>query len=123
MCRGKRLDGNMSFYKTNEENEIITVEEFIAEWMDQEEYILVDIREPDEIQKQGAIKNTFNISMYDIPEQIEMAPTYIVCLFICDNGARAEQVAKYLKNNNFENMFAIQGGIEKLVEAVPELKV
>jgi len=70
MCRGKRLDGNMSFYKTNEENEIITVDEFIAEWMDQEEYILVDIREPDEIQKQGAVKNTFNISMYDIPEQI-----------------------------------------------------
>ena len=33
------------------------------------------------------------------------------------------KVAKYLKNNNFENMFAIQGGIEKLVEAVPELKV
>ena len=111
------------FYKTNEESEIISVEEFVNEWMDKEEYILVDIREPDEIQTQGAIKNTFNISMYDIPDQIEMAPTYIVCLFVCDNGARAEQVAKYLKNNEFENMFAIKGGIEALVASVPELKV
>lgn len=113
----------MSFYKTNEENEIITVEEFVTEWMDKEEYILVDIREPDEIQKQGAVKNTFNISMYNIPEQIEMAPTYIICFLLCDNGARAEQVAKYFKNNNFENMFAIAGGVDSLVEAAPELKV
>ena len=111
------------FYKTNEEKELLTVDEFANEWYDQQEYMLVDIRENEEIASSGAIKNTFNISMYDIPEQIQMAPTYIVCIILCDNGARSEQVAKYLKNNGFTNMFAIEGGIEALTAAIPELKV
>ena len=121
MFHGKRLVGNM--YKTNEEQEVISVEEFINEWYNQQEYLLVDIREQEEINNGDAVKGTFNISMYDIPEQIEMAPTYIVCLLVCDNGARAEQVVKYLKNNDYNNMFAIEGGVDALLSAVPELKV
>ena len=110
-------------YKTNEEQEVISVEEFTNEWYNQQEYMLVDIREQEEINNGDAVKGTFNISMYDIPEQIEMAPTYIVCLLVCDNGARAEQVVKYLKNNDYNNMFAIEGGAEALLSALPELKV
>lgn len=120
---GKRLDGNMSFYKTNEEQEIITIDEFINEWYNQQDYILVDIREDSEIEENGGIKQAFNISMYDIPEQIDMAPTYIVCIMVCDNGAKSEQVVKYFKNNEYENMFAIKGGTEALFDALPELKV
>ena len=118
---GKRLVGKM--YKTNETQEVISVEEFTNEWYNQQEYMLVDIREQEEINNGDAVKGTFNISMYDIPEQIEMAPTYIVCLLVCDNGARAEQVVKYLKNNDYNNMFAIEGGVDALLSAVPELKV
>jgi|SaaInl0LU_22_DNA_1037365.scaffolds.fasta_scaffold13948_3 rhodanese-related sulfurtransferase len=123
MCRGKRLDGNMSHYKTNEEQETITVEEFVNEWYNDKDYLLVDIREDGEKTELGAIKNAFNISMYDIPDQINMAPTYIVCIMCCDNGARSEQVVKYFKNNDYNNMFALVGGIEKLFETLPELKV
>lgn len=123
MYHGKRLDGNMSFYKTNEEQEIITIDEFINEWYNQQDYILVDIREDSEIEENGGIKQAFNISMYDIPEQIDMAPTYIVCIMVCDNGAKSEQVVKYFKNNEYENMFAIQGGTEALFDVLPELKV
>lgn len=111
------------FYKTNEEQELISVDEFINEWYDEQEYLLVDIRENEEIESQGAVKNTFNISMYDIPEQVDMAPTYIVCIVLCDNGARGQQVAKYMKNNGFNNIFALEGGINALVEALPEIKV
>lgn len=113
----------MSFYKTNEEQEVISIDEFANEWYDREDYILVDIREDGEKEKLGTIKNAFNISMYDIPDQIDMAPTYIICIMCCDNGARSEQVVKYLKNNDYNNMFALEGGIEKLFEALPEVKV
>jgi rhodanese-related sulfurtransferase len=119
---GKDWVGPMSFYKTNEEQELITVEEFVNEWYDKGEYIFVDIREPDEIISDGGVKNSYNISMYDIPDQIEMAPTYIVCILICNSGARSEQVVKYLKNNEFNNMFAIDGGYDALIAALPELK-
>ena len=61
--------------------------------------------------------------MYEIPDQIDMAPTYIICLMLCQDGTRAEQVTKYIKNNGYKNMIYIEGGIDKLVEAVPELKV
>ena len=122
MYRGKRLAGDMSFYKTNEEQEVISIDEFTNEWYDKQDYIFVDIREENEIKETGGIKNAFQISMYDIPENIDMAPTYIICILICDNGARAEQVVKYLKNNDYNNMFAIEGGTEKLFEALPELK-
>ena len=111
------------FYKTNEEQEVIPVDEFANEWYNQQDYLLVDIRENEEIESQGAIKNTFNISMYDIPEQVDMAPTYIVCIVICDDGTRSHQVAKFMKNHDFNNIFALEGGINSLLEKLPELKV
>ena len=111
------------FYKTNEEQELISIDEFVNEWYDDQEFILVDIREDDEIKKNGRIKESYQISMYDIPDQIDMAPNYIVCILVCDNGARSEQVVKYMKNNNLNNMFALEGGVEKLFEILPELKV
>lgn len=59
----------MSFYKTNEEQEVISIDEFTNEWYDKQEYIFVDIREENEIAEQGSIKNAFNISMYVIMVQ------------------------------------------------------
>lgn len=110
------------FYKTNEEQIAISVNEFINEWYNQQEYLLVDIRESNEIEENGSIKGSYNISMYDIPENIDMAPTYIVCIICCSDGTRSEQVTKYLKNNEYNNMFYIEGGLEELFSAVPELK-
>lgn len=109
-------------YKTNEEQLGISINEFVNEWKDQQEYLLVDIRETDEIETTGAIKSSFNISMYDIPEKIDMAPTYIICIICCSDGTRGEQVAKYMKNNDYNNIFYIEGGVEELFLAVPELK-
>lgn len=111
------------FYKTNDDSLSITVEEFVNEWYNKQEYMLVDIRESEERTEKGIVKGTYNISMYEIPDQIDMAPTYIICLMLCQDGTRAEQVTKYIKNNGYNNMIYIEGGIDKLVEAVPELKV
>ena len=110
-------------YKTNEEQEVISIEEFTNEWVDQQEYMLVDIRDDSEIEESGGIKTAFHISMYDIPERIDMAPTFIVCILICDDGTRSEQVIKYLKNNGYNNMFALEGGTENLFTHHPDLKV
>ena len=110
------------FYKTNEEQLGISIDEYVNEWHDKQEYLLVDIRENDEIESVGSIKGSYKISMYDIPENIDIAPTYIICLICCADGTRSEQVAKYIKNNGYNNMFYIDGGVEELFKAVPELK-
>lgn len=111
------------FYKTNEEQIAISVDEFVNEWKDQQEYLLVDIRESSEISETYSIKGGISFSMYDIPDNIEMAPTYITCILCCDDGSRSEQVTKYVKNNGYNNMFFIEGGLDELFKAVPELKV
>lgn len=113
----------VDYYKTNEETLSVSVKEFVDEWYNKQEYMLVDIRELDERQEKGTIKNTFNISMYEIPDKIDMVPTYMNFLMLCQDGSRAEQVTKYIKNNGYKNILYIEGGIDSLLEAVPELKV
>lgn len=110
-------------YKTNEEQIDITVDEFVNEWKDQQEYMLVDIRENDEIKSDGGIKGAFIISMYDIPDRIDMAPDYLPLLVCCSDGTRSEQVTKYGKNQGLNNAFYIVGGLEELFNACPDLKV
>jgi predicted sulfurtransferase len=44
-------------------------------------------------------------------------------LMLCQDGSRAEQVTKYIKNNGYKHILYIEGGIDSLLEAVPELKV
>jgi len=109
-------------YKTNEEQLSISIQEYTDEWKDQQDFIFVDIRETEEIENEGSIKGAFMISMYDIPEKIEMAPDYITCFVCCSDSTRSEQVTKYLRNNGLNNMFYIEGGIKELFKVSPELK-
>lgn len=108
-------------YKTNEEQLEITLDEFINEWYNKEDYILADIREEDE--KDEKIKLAFEISMYDIPNSISMAPTYISCIMCSDDVAKSEQVTKFMKNSDFDNFFFLGVTIDELLKAIPELKV
>ena len=101
----------------------ISIDSYLNEWKDKKDFIFVDIREEDEITSEGGIKAAFRISMYDIPEKIDMAPDYVDCIICCSDGSRSEQVTKYMKNNGFNNMFYLEGGIEELFKVSPELKV
>ena len=44
------------FYKTNDDSLSITVEEFVNEWYNKQEYMLVDIRESEERTEKGVVK-------------------------------------------------------------------
>ena len=109
-------------YKTNEEQLGISIDEFANEWYNKEEYMLVDIREDDEKSNDGYLKGAFTISMYDIPDKIDMVPTYLSLIVCCTGGVRAEQVARYVQNNDYNNVFYLEGGTSKLFDVLPELK-
>ena len=72
----------VDYYKTNEETLSVSVKEFVDEWYNKQEYMLVDIREVEERQEKGTVKNTFNISMYEIPDKIDMV-LYMNFLMLC----------------------------------------
>jgi hypothetical protein len=107
-------------YKTNEEQLNISLDEFISEWYNKEDYILADIREENE--KDFKVKLAFEISMYDIPNSISMAPTYISCIICSDDVEKSKQVAKFIKNNDLDNFFYLDATINELIESIPELK-
>jgi len=52
-----------------------------------------------------------------------MAPTYINCIMCSDDVAKGEQVAKFMKNSDFDNFFYLGATINELLVAIPELKV
>ena len=107
-------------YKTNEEQLSISLDEFVDEWYEKEDYILADIREEDD--KDSKVKMAFEISMYDIPNSIAMAPTYITVIVCSDEETKSEQVAKFMRNSDFNNFFFMESNIDELLERVPELK-
>ena len=107
-------------YKTNEEQLNISLDEFINEWYNKEDYILADIRE--EGDKDSKVKMAFEISMYDIPNSIAMAPTYITVIICSDEETKSEQVAKFMRNSEFNNVFYMESDINTLLERIPELK-
>ena len=109
-------------YRTNDETLGMTVDEFSNEWYNKEDYMFVDIREDDEISNDGSLKGAFTISMYDIPDKIDMVPTYLSLIICCTAGERAEQVAKFVQNHGYNNVFFLEGGTTSLFEVIPELK-
>lgn len=112
------------FYKTNDEQLNISIDEFVNEWHDKEEYLLIDIREDsDKEGSGGSIKGSFDISMYEIPDKIDMAPTYIVCIVVCEDGTKSKQIAQFAVNHELNNVFYLEGGAVELLKAIPGLKV
>lgn len=110
----------LMFYKTNEETTEITLDEFVNEWYDNEEYLLIDIRERSD--KQNLIQGSFNITYSEIPDKIEMAPTYIVCVVVSDDLDMSSQIAAFTKNHDLNNIFYLSCTTEELFEAIPQLR-
>lgn len=108
--------------KTNEEGLSLSASEFQTAWYGQEDYMLVDIRENDEISGEGQLRGAFNLSLYDVPDKIDMVPTYLSLVICCVDGTRSEQLAKYVQNNGYNNVFFLEGGTTSLFETIPELK-
>ncbi|MEO8249700.1 MAG: rhodanese-like domain-containing protein [Burkholderiales bacterium] len=77
--------------------------------------VVLDVREPAEWQAasvQGDGFSVLRISMREVPQRLaELDPAQpIACL--CHHGARSQQVAGFLRNQGFEHVANIAGGID-----------
>jgi rhodanese-related sulfurtransferase len=74
--------------------------------------ILLDVREPWEIAS-AALPNSLNIPMNEIPSRAntELDPDapYVV---LCHHGARSLSVTMWLRNQGFDNVQSLAGGID-----------
>ncbi len=76
-----------------------------------EKQFLLDVRTPGEF-NQSHIKNSINIPMNDIPNNLEkLSKIKEEILIICHSGARAHSVQDFLTQNNIRNTKILEGGL------------
>ncbi len=76
-----------------------------------EDFVLLDVREPDELATASIPWATW-IPMREIPARIGELPRGKPIVCMCHHGARSEHVAQFLAANGYENAVNLDGGID-----------
>jgi len=97
----------------------------LADWLKDGERAapyLLDVREPWEFDA-ARIPGTHLIPMRQVPARLEEIDRELPVVCVCHHGARSMQVAMFLENQGFANVYNLTGGTDawsRLVDpAVP----
>ncbi|MFN2461830.1 MAG: rhodanese-like domain-containing protein [Candidatus Velthaea sp.] len=74
------------------------------------DFVLLDVREPDEIAT-AAIPGATLIPMMDIPQRIAELPKDKEIVVMCHHGARSAQVTEFLNSSGYPGAVNLAGGI------------
>lgn len=89
----------------------ITVEE-LARWRASgKDFVLLDVREPHEIDA-ASIPGALHIPMREIPIRADEIPQGRDVAVLCHYGGRSERVARFLELRGFTNVYNVEGGID-----------
>jgi rhodanese-related sulfurtransferase len=76
-----------------------------------EDFVLLDVREPDEIAT-ASIPWALTIPMGEIPDRIGELPGDKPIAVLCHSGGRSGRVTAYLNQNGLTNAVNVAGGID-----------
>ncbi|MEA2719162.1 MAG: hypothetical protein QOJ39_1026 [Candidatus Eremiobacteraeota bacterium] len=76
-----------------------------------DDLVLLDVREPDEIET-AAIPWATVIAMREIPARMNEIPRDKPLVVMCHHGGRSERVAQFLEANGYGNAINLTGGID-----------
>jgi rhodanese-related sulfurtransferase len=76
-----------------------------------EDFVLLDVREPDELAT-ASIAWATAIPMMEIPARYAELPRDKPLVVMCHHGARSANVAYFLEANGFDNAVNLNGGID-----------
>ncbi len=95
----------------------ITVDELRRRRAAGEDFVLLDVREPEEVAT-AALTWATVIPMREIPTRFGELPhdKSIVCM--CHHGTRSEHVARFLAANGYDNAVNLAGGIDAWSTAI-----
>ena len=100
----------------------IPVEELAAWRTQNKDFILLDVREPHELQT-ASIAGARHIPMREIPARARELPKDKEIVVMCHHGGRSERVAAFLEAQGFSDAINLDGGInawsEKIDPTVP----
>lgn len=81
----------------------------------EEDYILLDVRHPDEITRPAPEKNLKNIPFEDLIDKTQTLSKNKTIYTLCGSGNRSTAAASYLKNQGFDTA-VIEGGMKAVQE-------
>jgi rhodanese-related sulfurtransferase len=89
----------------------ISVEELAAWRGEQRDFVLLDIREPREVQA-ASIPGALLVPMREIPTRARELSKERPIAVLCHHGGRSERVAQFLAAQGFEHVVNVDGGID-----------
>lgn len=89
----------------------MTVEDFSALREAGQDHLLLDVREPWEVQT-AAISGSLNIPMRQIPEHLDAIPADKPVVVMCHHGMRSMTVVNWLRAQGRDNAVNLDGGID-----------
>jgi adenylyltransferase/sulfurtransferase len=88
----------------------ISVAELAAKHNAGEDFVLLDVREPDELAI-ASIPWAVAIPMGDVPERVAELPKDKPIAVLCRSGARSGRITAFLNQNGYPNAVNVAGGI------------
>lgn len=95
----------------------ITVEELDRMRRDGESHLLLDIREPHELEI-ISLSGSLDIPMGDVPERAAELPRDRTITVLCRSGSRSLKITHWLRANGYENSTNVAGGINAWAERI-----
>ncbi|SCA58015.1 Thiosulfate sulfurtransferase [Candidatus Terasakiella magnetica] len=78
---------------------------------DNHDHVVLDVREPAEIASH-AFEGALEIPMNEVPQDIDSIPKNKTVVVMCHLGGRSMQVTGWLRQQGYENVTNLRGGIE-----------
>lgn len=95
----------------------ITVEE-LAQWRASgKHFVLLDVREPFEVEA-ASLPDALHIPMRQIPARMNELAREAEVAVLCHHGGRSERVAQFLAMQGFPNVHNVDGGIDAYAKRV-----
>jgi adenylyltransferase/sulfurtransferase len=99
----------------------ISVHDLKAKQDAAERFVLLDVREPDELET-VSLPGATHIPMGQVPQHLDELPHDQDIVVMCHHGGRSERVTGFLNANGFPNAKNLAGGIDAYaVEIEPSL--
>jgi rhodanese-related sulfurtransferase len=90
----------------------ITPEEVSALRQTGSDFVLLDVREPHEIET-AKVAGSVNIPMGEIPARVQELDPEQHIVVMCHRGIRSANVAVWLQRQGFERVQSMRGGIDR----------
>ncbi len=90
----------------------LSAKDFQAEMTKSKDAVILDVREQDEANVMGAIKNSLRIDFYksDFETQLSQLDPNKTYFVYCAGGVRSAKTCKILNDKGFKNVYNLKGG-------------